>query len=764
MHPDPKSLIEYYMLRSLFALCLLILSNVFYGQDPLEQGDLKIGLVLSGGGAKGLAHIGALKVLEEAGVRIDYIGGTSMGAIVGALYASGYTATELDSIFKSTDFMNLIQDNVPRRSKTFYEKEDSERYALTLPFKGFKITIPQALSGGQSIYNEFVRLLYHVRDVNDFSKLKIPFVCIATDVETGEEVRLDHGYLPQAILASGTFPSLFRPVELDGKVLIDGGVVNNYPLMEVKRMGADIIIGVDVQHGLSDRESLISATEILLQINNYRTVREMEKKSELTDIYITPDINGYSVIDFNLGDAIIAKGEEAARLKYDELLKIGESAKPKSIGAIAASEKDTLMINELMIQGNENYSRAYIIGKLRFNTDDRITFKKLQQGINNLSATGNFRTIQYELLSNGDGVGLLLNVKENPDKMFIRLGVHYDDLYKSAGMINLTKKNFLMDDDVGSFDFIIGDNLRYNLEYYVDKGFYWSFGINSRFDDFNKEINFDLIRSNFDVDFGSDVRRINLSATNLTNQIYVQTVLEEEFAFILGLEHKLLQFSTRTLSMADTTAIRTMARQKRTYFENSNYFSAYGKLTYDSYDDIFFPTKGLYFDGDFHFYLLSSDFNDNFKEFSIGRAKMGGAFSLFRNVYMNLEAEGGFKWGISPITSLDFILGGYGAHLTNNILPFYGYDFLSLIGNSFVKSTARVDYEFMPKNHLLLAANFANIGDDIFRTADWFKSPEYSGYALGFGYESFIGPIQVHYSFSPENKESHFYFSVGYWF
>src|SRR5690606_22990984 len=151
-------------------------------------------------------------------------------------------------------FMTLNQDNVPRRPKTFYEKEESERYALTLSFNGFKITIPQTSFGGQSIYKAFAGLLYHVKVIEDFSKLKITYVCIATNVETGEEVRLDHGYLPQAILASGTFPSLFRPVELDGKVLIDGGVVNNYPLREVKKMGADIIIGVDVQHGLSDRE------------------------------------------------------------------------------------------------------------------------------------------------------------------------------------------------------------------------------------------------------------------------------------------------------------------------------------------------------------------------------------------------------------------------------------------------------------------------------------------------------------------------------
>ena len=178
----------------------------------------KVGLVLSGGGAKGLAHIGALKVIEEAGIKVDYIGGTSMGAIVGALYASGYSAQELDSIFRNTDFTNLIQDNVPRGAKTFYEKEDSERYALALPFTDFKVSFPQAISGGQNIYNMLVQLLFHVKDIHDFKKLPIPFLCVATNVETGEEVLLDNGYLPEAIVASGTFPSLFEPSEIDGAI------------------------------------------------------------------------------------------------------------------------------------------------------------------------------------------------------------------------------------------------------------------------------------------------------------------------------------------------------------------------------------------------------------------------------------------------------------------------------------------------------------------------------------------------------------------
>ncbi|MEX0274092.1 MAG: patatin-like phospholipase family protein, partial [Flavobacteriaceae bacterium] len=258
----------------------------------------RVGVVLSGGGAKGLAHIGALKVIEEAGIKIDFIGGTSMGAIVGGLYASGYTANQLDSIFKGTDFNELIQDELPRSTKSFYEKKVSEKYALSLPFNNFKISFPQAYSGGQNVYNELVRLLYQVGHITDFKELPIPFLCVATDVETGQEVVLDQGYLPQAIMASGTLPSLFEPTIIDGRVLIDGGVVNNYPVEEVINMGADVIIGVDVQYGLRDRNNLSSATEILMQINSYRTAGDMKAKEQLTNVYIKPDLSEYSLVDF----------------------------------------------------------------------------------------------------------------------------------------------------------------------------------------------------------------------------------------------------------------------------------------------------------------------------------------------------------------------------------------------------------------------------------------------------------------------------------
>ena len=757
----------------------LILSFSGWSQDDSRP---KVGLVLSGGGAKGLAHIGALKVIEEAGIEIDYIGGTSMGAIVGALYASGYSAQQLDSIFYALDLTELIQDKVPRGAKTFYEKDDDERYALGLPFDGFKVSFPQAFSGGQNIYNELVRLLYHVKDVQDFSKLPIPFLCIATDVESGEGILLDQGYLPEAITASGTFPSLFEPMEIDGRVLIDGGVVNNFPVDEIRALGADIIIGVDVQHGLSSRDELGSATEILLQINNYRTVRDMKEKKDKVDLYIHPEMEAYSVIDFELGPEIIQVGHEEARKHLEGLIEIAEklqqeghhNAKSNS-GVLQRkqagqfTEQDSLVIDRLRIFGSKNYSRGYIKGKLRFDLSEPITFLKLRQGLNNLAASGNFKGIRYQLKSNGLGTDLVLKLKEDPTKMFLKMGAHYDDLFKSSALINLTRKNFLAQDDVASFDLILGDNIRYSLQYYRDKGPYWSFGYNSSLNDFKRSVDFGIIQSNFNVIQDPNVGEINLDVTEWKNQLYVQTVLREEFAFQMGIEHKLLKYSTRTLRNLDEVlpenGIDPTGGNERTFFENSNFYSTYGSLVLDTYDDRYFPTKGLYFNGDFHLYLFSSDFNDNFKEFSVSQAQIGAVLPLTDRLSWQIETEGGFKLGSqSRVSSFDFVLGGFGNEPVNNFKPFLGYDFLSLPGNSYVKAYTHFDYRISPKNHLLVAANIANVDDDLFRTGEWLSAPDFRGYALGWGNESFLGPVQVLWSWSPQTTRSQVYFSVGFWF
>ncbi|GLB53943.1 patatin [Neptunitalea chrysea] len=717
-----------------------------------EQKDLKVGLVLSGGGAKGFAHIGALKVLEEAGVRVDYIGGTSMGAIIGALYASGYSPDEMDSIFKAVDFDVLIQDILPRSAKTFYEKEDAERYAITLPFNKFKVGFPKSISKGQNIYNLLARLLSPVSDINEFDKLPIPFFCIATDIETGEGVKLTKGYLPEAILASGAFPSLFRPVEIDGKVLIDGGVVNNYPIEEVKKMGADYVIGIDVQDGLAKNDELNSAVSVLLQINNYRTVHDMQKKAKETDLYIHPNMDNYTVVSFDEGAAIIDEGEKAAFDKYDKLREIALQQK-KEADRKPCVVSDSVFVDGLELNGNEHYSRAYIKGKLRFLNGEKISFDDLNNGIGNMLATNNFNSVKYKLHhTEGDKYKLILDIEENKDKFLLRLGVHYDDLYKTSALVNVTGKNLLQDDDRAGLDFIIGDNIRYNFEYYVDKGFYTSYGFKSTFNYFKIDVDGDLFNIGAD-DFA--LNKINVSLANLVNQVYIQTVFREEFSIGLGAEHSRYVLETENLINGEST---------KTYFDKSNYYSAFGYLKLDTYDNKYFPKSGIFFDGRANTYLFSSDYTKAFDELTVVNGQFGVAVPFIKNkLSLNMSFSAGFALGDNNLKTFDFILGGYGNKFVNNMISFYGYDFASISGDSYIKGLATLDYEPFKRNHINFSYNAANVGSDIF-TGEWFSLPDYSGYAIGYGVESFIGPMEMKYTWSPERGEGNWFFSIGYWF
>ncbi len=737
-------------------LVVFVLVFTTNAQEDVSDTTPKVGLVLSGGGAKGFAHIGVLKVLDSLNVKVDYVAGTSMGAIIGSLYASGYTGKQLDSIFKSLDFDDVVSDNLPRSAKTFYERDNSEKYAITLPFDNFKIKLPSALSRGQNVYSLLSKLTLHVNHINDFEKLPIPFFCIATNIETGEAVILDKGNLAKSVTASGAFPSLFQPVNIDDNLLIDGGVINNYPIDELKAKGMDIIIGVDVQDGLATRDQLISAPNILLQINNYRTINDMKTKSLKTDIYIKPHIKGFTVVSFSEGQKIIDAGEASAVVKIDELEKLPKTdANFKSSVNIAAT--DSISINAINFEGNDRYTRAYILGKLKFKPSTTISYDDFNKGINNLVATNNFDTFLYDLEKSEDGKSfdIVATVKESRITTFIRLGIHYDELYKSAAMVNLTKKRFLFDNDVVSFDFILGDNVRYNFEYFVDKGFYWSIGVKSRYNRFYKNVSAQMFINELQQNV-ADLNKINVKLQDQTNQLYIQTRFRKDFAFSLGAEHKRLKIKSETL--LDTNI------NDEFIFDNTDYFSIYGTLKLDTYDNKYYPTRGFYFDGDFHWYLAASKFNSNFLPFSLAKAKLGYAFPVGNKVSVNVTTEGGFKLGDNSTKFLDFALGGYGHNFINNFSSFYGYDYVSLTGNSFVKSTFSVDYEIFNKNHILFAANYANIEDNLFDTGQWIKKIDYRGYALGYGLETFIGPLEVKYTYSPESKQSLWFFNLGFWF
>ncbi|MEZ4855180.1 MAG: patatin-like phospholipase family protein [Gelidibacter sp.] len=742
-------------MKYFITLFLCLVSFQLLAQETPKQ-DLKVGLVLSGGGAKGFAHIGVLKVIDSLGIKIDYIAGTSMGAIVGSLYASGYSGKQLDSIFKSLNFDDVISDNLPRDAKTFYERDNSEKYAITLPFNHFKIELPSALSRGQNVFNLLSKLTLHVCNVNDFDKLPIPFFCIATNIETGQAVLLDKGNLAQAVTASGAFPSLFQPVIIDNQLLVDGGVVNNYPIDELKAKGMDVIIGVDVQDGLATRDELKSAPDILLQINNFRTINDMKKKVKQTDIYIKPDIKDFSVVSFDKGTKIIENGVIAAQKQIEALNQL-----PKRKTNLATetylTSNDSINIKNINLLGYKKYTRAYILGKLKFKENTTLSYTDFNEGVNNLVATNNFDTFQYQFHKSDDGKGYDLNANliESNMTTFVKLGLHYDDLYKSAALLNVTKKRLFVDNDVASLDIILGDNVRYNFEYFIDKGFYWSIGFKSRFNQFHRNASAELFLDSNQQSI-SGLNKLDIELQDQTNQLYLQTRFRKDFALSIGVEHKRLKIKSETLT--------NNPQQNNIVFENTDYFSVFGGLKLDTYDNKYFPKKGIYFNGDFHLYLHASDFNKTFSQFSIAKADIGYALSFTDKLSFNILAQGGFKVGDNSTKSLDFALGGYGHNFINNFSSFYGYDYVSLVGNSFVKSTFTLDYEIFKKHHINVAANFANIEDNLFENGGWIKKVDYNGYAIGYAFETFLGPIEAKYTFSPEVKKSIWFFNVGFWF
>src|SRR5690606_32950646 len=280
-----KRKISFLIFVFLFSLCQLS------AQDKRP----KVGVVLSGGGAKGYAHIGALKVIEAAGVKIDYIGGTSIGAIIGGLYASGYSADELEEIMYSLDLNSLIMNEKSRRELPFFDKSYREKYILELPFDDFKLGFPNAISSGQGTSDELTYLFRHVHDIDNFNELPIPFVCVATKLSNGESVVFHEGYLPRVVAASGAYPTLLEPVFIEGEMYIDGGVRNNYPVQEVLDLGADYIIGIDLQEGLLDQNQLNSATKVIEQIISYNISEKSEEQSKLVDLNIRPELTGFSV-------------------------------------------------------------------------------------------------------------------------------------------------------------------------------------------------------------------------------------------------------------------------------------------------------------------------------------------------------------------------------------------------------------------------------------------------------------------------------------
>lgn len=731
---------------------LLILFFTFQLLLSQEQKQPKVGLVLSGGGAKGFAHLGVLKELEKAGVQIDYIGGTSMGAIIGGLYATGYTVEQIEEIIQKTDFNKLLQDKVHRRYKPYFEKTYNEKNAITLPIRKGKIGIPLGLSKGQNVLNLFTELLSPVNHITDFTKLPIPFYCIATDIETGEEVILENGNLALALRASGSFPSLLDPVEINKKWVIDGGVANNFPVERMRNKDIDIIIGVNVQGELATREEMTSVTSILQQIINFQMYKKSDSQLGEVDIYIRPKVLEYNVISFDEGEEIIKAGTKAARpfrRVFDSIVKLQTIKRPRT--KIVMEDKKFL-IDRIIINGNKNYTKDYILGKLKIKVDDSISYKEISKKIDALTATKNFERINYRLEKSFSGKTLKINVLEGKIYSSLGLSLHYDKLFGSGVLINLNHRKLLFQNDELSFDLVVGDKIRYNINYFIDNGFLLSYGGSSKYATFKTRLMYNIESPvKFDVFY-----------ENLSNKLYVQTILDKVFAFGFGAEHRYISSKADLLS----------SYSHPIYFEDNNHINSFAFLKLDAFDKKIFPTKGFFADFNFTWYMWSDrnyrlgilfEESKPFNQFSKVDGKFSFASTYFKRFTTQFTVAAGLTLGTDNSETFNYRIGGYNKNYPSNFYRFYGYDTGELIGQSFLKSKIDVRCKLFDKNYLNFTANYIRVSKNFLDGIQIFKGLN-QGYAVGYGVETFLGPIELKYSWSPDHSRKYWLFNLGFWF
>ena len=305
--------------KSLSLLIIVLFSACTIG----AQNRKKVGIVLSGGGAKGVAHIGALKVIEEAGIPIDYVVGTSMGAIVGGLYSIGYTPQQLDSIVNAQDWKYLLSDALDPETTLLSEKLREEQYLLSVPIAGKSAHVSDAgIIKGRNISRLLSELTVGYHDSISFNRMPIPFACVSDNIVNGSKVVFHNGILATAMRASMSIPGVFAPVYLNGMVLVDGGLTDNYPVDIARQMGAEIIIGVDVQNPLMKADELTSMSNVLGQILNLVGEESYRKNVKDSNIHIQVDVDGYSAASFNHEalDTLMRRGKEAAMKDWDKLI------------------------------------------------------------------------------------------------------------------------------------------------------------------------------------------------------------------------------------------------------------------------------------------------------------------------------------------------------------------------------------------------------------------------------------------------------------
>ncbi|MCU4154782.1 patatin-like phospholipase family protein [Carboxylicivirga sp. A043] len=747
-------------------ICLILTINQSVVSQDSNKTRPKIGLVLSGGGAKGLAHIGVLKVLEEAGIRPDYITGTSMGSIIGGLYAAGYSASELDSIVNSVDWAVMLSDQIPLSDVVPEEKADYNRFQLEFDITKQGLKLPPGMVHGQRISEMLSNLTWHVSHHYYFDDLPIPFRCVAVDLVEGKPYVFKEGDLSEAMRASMAIPSVFTPVEKDSMYLVDGGVLDNFPVLLCKKMGADIIIGVNV--GTSDKpkiDELRSITEILMTSAMIGSNIILEESINATDYLITPEMHPFTSASFFDGLEIVERGEQAARQQFDDLKNLADSLnsiEPHKKTQHSHTPTD-ILISDIEIRNRKHVSKNYFLTKLGIHKGDTVNLEDINKGVRRLIGTRFYKYITYDIAHADSTYKLVFNTEET-NLAQAKFSIHYDNELKAGIITNLTFRNLLFKNTRLSITADISEKPRIHGELITYLG--------------------EQQRTGFIADGYFERTPLSIYQENL------KTAGTLNYYRMQGGAGLFLSYSERSLIMAkvDWEEVRVSQESGLSdiFDQGVDRFGngfIYGTLIADrnTLNKRFFATKGHHIHfavklnyNAYDYYngtqsakaIVEPYINVPNEHYLAGSVRYNKCFSPSKNVH--------FETGISlaafsddaPFFDMHYI-GGTAYNISTGDAAFVGLNYRELVAENYGLASFKINFNLSKTVYAHAVTNgiyAPNFGNDDFVGQNFYLGPK--EHVLGFGggiaINSIIGPITLGIGTNTDDWKARAYFSIGY--
>ena len=735
--------------------------------------------MLGGGGAKGAAHIGALKYLEEMGIPVDYVAGTSMGSIIGGLYAMGYSPEELTGLIASMNWSEYIGNKIDRPMMSKEARERNSTLLLNVPFSlsslfdrnknnTFISQLPSAYVNNSSLVNLFNDLCIGYQEEIDFNDLPIPFACVATDLVSGQEVVLRHGSVPTAMRASMAIPGVFSPVQMGDMVLVDGGLVNNFPADVLREMGADIIIGIEITStkGITT-DDLKSLPQVFGRLITNSTSGKREENRAMCDVYIVPDVSGFGMLSFNPEaiDTLVARGYKQASTFHDRLQEIkteldAAAGHPVSKELHAPRAKnlanEPVLIRSITINNVDNKKNRWLIRKGGLKAGECYSKDDIERAMKLYRGTGCFDEITYQVKESdslhmdgpqlSDTYDLIVNM--TPAKPHVvGLGVRFDTEEGAALLfsLGLNEKKF------GGLKFNANIKLSYSTKVNLEA----TYSVPA------------LANFNIAYDFRNEHFRMLADRNKGVNLHYQQHKVSGYIS-----QFHLLNINTNVGLSYSGTAFDPSSLEgswlDSTIFVDNRLLTPFVNFEYDNLDDAYFAKRGIFARATFRYHINPRSVSDDryldlsyaFQSYITPR---NGRFTIIPQVYGRY---------ISNLPYYCNLWNMYGGEIENrhfeNQMPFIGFSTVESTSDNVTILRADLRYNFYGKHYLTATYNCLLNWTAIPIIASGIKEPilDAHGAGLKYSYNTRLGPVSLTAHWSRRYSENHFgaYFSFGYTF